>query len=99
MRLLTYMSTHQHGREFESALAVAGRDGTLSSRFRKTAAAGNLRGKTGSINFVRTLSGYVKARSGEVLAFSILLNAYAANDGRSAVDGIALLLANANLRP
>lgn len=99
VRLLTYMSTHQHGREFESALAVAGRDGTLSSRFRKTAAAGNLRGKTGSINFVRTLSGYVKARSGEVLAFSILLNAYAANDGRSAVDGIALLLANANLRP
>jgi serine-type D-Ala-D-Ala carboxypeptidase/endopeptidase (penicillin-binding protein 4) len=98
VRLLTYMSTHQHRREFESTLAIAGRDGTLAGRFRKTRAEGNLRGKTGSLNFVHTLSGYVKARSGEVLAFSILLNAYPTSDGRSAVDRIALLLANANLK-
>lgn len=40
----------------------------------RTAAAGNLRAKTGTIERVSALSGLVRAADGERLAFSILLN-------------------------
>lgn len=59
---------------FISTLPIAGRDGTLRSRLKKTRAEGNAAAKTGSIANVRTLSGFVKTRDGEQLAFSILAN-------------------------
>jgi D-alanyl-D-alanine carboxypeptidase/D-alanyl-D-alanine-endopeptidase (penicillin-binding protein 4) len=39
-----------------------------------TPAAGNLRGKTGSLEFVRSLSGYVTDGDGDRLVFSIINN-------------------------
>jgi D-alanyl-D-alanine carboxypeptidase/D-alanyl-D-alanine-endopeptidase (penicillin-binding protein 4) len=63
-----------HREPFLAALAVAGKDGTVSTRMRRTRAEGNARVKTGSIANVRTLSGYVRSRDGEMLAFSILAN-------------------------
>jgi D-alanyl-D-alanine carboxypeptidase (penicillin-binding protein 4) len=39
-----------------------------------TPAAGNMHAKTGSLQFVRTLSGYVTDADGERLVFSILDN-------------------------
>ena len=94
VQLLRHMQNHEHARAFESTLAVAGVDGTLTRRFRGTKATNNLRGKTGTINFVNALSGYVTNQSGKRLAFSIMLNAYPGDDGRASVDRIALLLAN-----
>ena len=41
-----------------------------------TPAEGNLHGKTGSLEFVRSLSGYVTDADGERLVFSILDNHY-----------------------
>lgn len=64
----------RHRDAFIATLPVAGKDGTLSSRMRGSLAAGNAVAKTGSIANVRALSGYVKARNGETLAFSILAN-------------------------
>lgn len=43
-------------------------------RMQETQAAGNLRAKTGTINRVSALSGYVTAQNGERLAFAILSN-------------------------
>jgi serine-type D-Ala-D-Ala carboxypeptidase/endopeptidase (penicillin-binding protein 4) len=43
-------------------------------RMHQTGAAGNLRAKTGTINNVSALSGYVRAANGENLAFSIISN-------------------------
>jgi D-alanyl-D-alanine carboxypeptidase/D-alanyl-D-alanine-endopeptidase (penicillin-binding protein 4) len=40
----------------------------------RTAAAGNLRAKTGTIHGVSSLSGYVTTADGERLAFSIIAN-------------------------
>lgn len=58
---------------FVSSLSIGGVDGTLTKRFRD-----NLKGrvfaKTGFINSVSTLSGLVKTQSGDVYAFSILIN-------------------------
>jgi D-alanyl-D-alanine carboxypeptidase/D-alanyl-D-alanine-endopeptidase (penicillin-binding protein 4) len=66
----------RHRRAFTSALAIAGTDGTVASRLKNTRAEGNAIAKTGSIANVRALSGYVRTRDGETLAFSMLANAF-----------------------
>ena len=57
-----------------ATLPVAGKDGTISTRMRRTRAEGNAAAKTGSIANVRSLSGFVRTRDGEVVVFSILAN-------------------------
>lgn len=59
---------------FYNALPIAGIDGTIASRMRGTPAAGNVHAKTGSLQWVRSLSGYVTDAAGERLIFSILAN-------------------------
>jgi D-alanyl-D-alanine carboxypeptidase/D-alanyl-D-alanine-endopeptidase (penicillin-binding protein 4) len=64
----------KHRETFMSTLPIAGKDGTISTRMRATRAEANALAKTGSIANVRALSGYVRTRDGELLAFSILAN-------------------------
>ena len=64
----------RHREAFAATLPIAGKDGTISSRLKRTRAEGNALAKTGSIANVRALSGYVKTRDGETLVFSILTN-------------------------
>jgi D-alanyl-D-alanine carboxypeptidase/D-alanyl-D-alanine-endopeptidase (penicillin-binding protein 4) len=64
----------RHRDAFIATLPIAGKDGTISSRMRRSLAEGNAMAKTGSIANVRALSGFVKTRTGETLAFSILAN-------------------------
>lgn len=59
---------------FYDALPVAGVDGTLRTRMVGTSAAGNIRAKTGTLEFVRSLSGYVTDADGDRLVFSLLHN-------------------------
>jgi D-alanyl-D-alanine carboxypeptidase/D-alanyl-D-alanine-endopeptidase (penicillin-binding protein 4) len=66
----------RHKDEFASTLPIAGKDGTISTRLRRTRAESNAIAKTGSISNVRALSGYVRTRDGETLAFSILANSF-----------------------
>lgn len=81
--------------EFASSLGVAGRDGTIRLRFDGTPAAGRLRGKTGTLENVSALSGYVRTVAGEMLAYSVLVNDF---PGRhrpviAAIDQIAATIA------
>jgi D-alanyl-D-alanine carboxypeptidase/D-alanyl-D-alanine-endopeptidase (penicillin-binding protein 4) len=64
----------KHKDAFIATLPVAGTDGTISSRMRRTRAEANAVAKTGSIANVRSLSGFVRTRDGEMLVFSILAN-------------------------
>ena len=59
---------------YYDAFPVAGVDGTIRSRMKGTPAESNLRGKTGTIEFVRSLSGYVDTADGKRLVFSFLSN-------------------------
>lgn len=96
VKLLTYMSRHRYGIPFREALPIAGVDGTLKNRMKGTAAANNVRAKTGTIDTVATLSGYVTSAAGEHLVFSILLNHYpeASSERRVYLDAIAVALAS-----
>jgi D-alanyl-D-alanine carboxypeptidase/D-alanyl-D-alanine-endopeptidase (penicillin-binding protein 4) len=64
----------KHKDAFFATFPIAGKDGTVSTRMRKTRAEGNAVAKTGSISNARSLSGYVRTRDGEMLVFSILAN-------------------------
>ncbi len=82
-----------------NALTIGSVDGTLQNRFKGTKAAGNVRGKTGTIDQVSALSGYVTTASGEKLVFSILVNGVEDTRLRQAViDEIVVNLANFNGR-
>jgi D-alanyl-D-alanine carboxypeptidase/D-alanyl-D-alanine-endopeptidase (penicillin-binding protein 4) len=59
---------------FYDALPIAGVDGTLRTRMVGTPAAHNMHAKTGTLQFVRSLSGYVTDADGERLVFSLLDN-------------------------
>ena len=67
-------SDARHRDSFLATLPIAGKDGTIASRMRKTRAAENATAKTGSIANVRSLSGFVRTHDGEVLVFSIIAN-------------------------
>jgi D-alanyl-D-alanine carboxypeptidase/D-alanyl-D-alanine-endopeptidase (penicillin-binding protein 4) len=62
--------------EFVASLAVAGSSGTIVGRFENSPAISRLRAKTGSLNGVSALSGYVVTQNDKVLAFSVMMNDY-----------------------
>lgn len=74
-------------------LAVAGQDGTLARRFLGTPVAGRLRAKTGSLDGVAALGGYVDNSSGTTLAFAYVVNGLAhGRSARSLQDALAAAL-------
>jgi D-alanyl-D-alanine carboxypeptidase/D-alanyl-D-alanine-endopeptidase (penicillin-binding protein 4) len=73
-QLLSYASRQPWGAAWRDTLPVAGVDGTLTERFRKSPLKGRMWAKTGTLNEVNALSGYLTAASGNTLAFSILVN-------------------------
>jgi D-alanyl-D-alanine carboxypeptidase/D-alanyl-D-alanine-endopeptidase (penicillin-binding protein 4) len=77
-RVLAAMHERPDFQTFYDALPIAGVDGTLATRLRGTAAAGNAHAKTGSLTGVRTLSGYVETADGEHLLFVLLANNFTA---------------------
>lgn len=74
VKVLTAMQKDTLFQVFYDAFPTAGREGTIRSRMKGTPAENNLRGKTGSLEFVRTLSGYVDTADGDRLVFSFLAN-------------------------
>jgi D-alanyl-D-alanine carboxypeptidase/D-alanyl-D-alanine-endopeptidase (penicillin-binding protein 4) len=59
---------------YYGSLPVAGVDGTLEDRMKNTPAVGRIHAKTGSVEHVRTLSGFAETASGRRLIFSFLSN-------------------------
>ena len=71
---LTYDYFNANSKMFFSTLSIAGVDGTLDDRFRGTDLRGRVFGKSGFVNGVSALSGYLHAKDGQWYAFSILMN-------------------------
>jgi serine-type D-Ala-D-Ala carboxypeptidase/endopeptidase (penicillin-binding protein 4) len=73
-RVLAHNFNSSSRQLFMDSLAVAGVDGTLDDRFKGSDLRKRVFGKSGYINNVSCLSGYLKSKSGDFYAFSILFN-------------------------
>ncbi|MGG1661081.1 D-alanyl-D-alanine carboxypeptidase/D-alanyl-D-alanine endopeptidase [Brevibacillus sp. NRS-1366] len=91
--LLTFLQEQEYRDALERSLPIAGVDGTLQSRLIGTSAEKNVIAKTGSMGGVNSMSGYVTAKNGNKLAFSILINGiYKSKYARDLQDYVAVLL-------
>lgn len=70
--LLDMAADRRVGQEFLATMAIAGMDGTLERRLDEQP--GRVRGKTGTLDGVHCLAGYVDADDGERYAFAFLVN-------------------------
>jgi D-alanyl-D-alanine carboxypeptidase/D-alanyl-D-alanine-endopeptidase (penicillin-binding protein 4) len=77
--------------EFESSLAVMGRSGTLRKRLRGLKG-GVIRAKTGSLNNVSSLAGYVFSDTGYKYAFASIGNGTAVRQAKRLEEELAKLL-------
>jgi serine-type D-Ala-D-Ala carboxypeptidase/endopeptidase (penicillin-binding protein 4) len=93
VRLLTAMQARDEFDAWYASLPIAGRDGTLSTRMRRGAARGRCHAKTGTLSNVSALSGYCEALSGDLYAFSILMNGVYPPGARQLQDRMAQALA------
>jgi D-alanyl-D-alanine carboxypeptidase/D-alanyl-D-alanine-endopeptidase (penicillin-binding protein 4) len=73
IHVLSFMAKSPMFSNFWQTLPEAGASNGLHRMYR-TSAEGNLRAKTGTIDNVSSLSGYVRAEDGEQLVFSIISN-------------------------
>ncbi len=73
--LLRHAAAAPWGNDYRASLPVGGASvGTLKYRFRGSALEGKIFAKTGTLNHADALSGYMQARSGRTLVFSIIVN-------------------------
>jgi serine-type D-Ala-D-Ala carboxypeptidase/endopeptidase (penicillin-binding protein 4) len=102
--LLAGAADPRFGTAWVDSFAIGGQDGTLASRFANRASAGWIRGKTGTLDGVAALSGFVAAPGGDSrVCFAILSQGF--REGRKrqiraaqsdAVDAIFRYLAARN---
>ena len=72
--LLRWAQQQSWFENYYASLPVAGIDGTLEERMKNTPAAGRVHAKTGSVEHVRTMSGFAETAGGRRLVFSFLSN-------------------------
>lgn len=93
-QVLMAMSRDSLATLFRESLPVAGVDGTLERRLRRTAATGRFWAKTGSLNRVRALSGYATTAEGRSLIVVLLVNNFPGTGASAdaALDRIAAVI-------
>jgi D-alanyl-D-alanine carboxypeptidase/D-alanyl-D-alanine-endopeptidase (penicillin-binding protein 4) len=74
--------------ELEASLPILGMDGTVKKRFRGTEIAGHAHLKTGTLEGVKSIAGYVHARSGKQWIVVFIINHPNAKYGQAAQDAL-----------
>lgn len=70
---------HRYGKRWMDTLAIAGVDGTIKKRFRNTVVKQRAWMKTGTLNRVKNIGGYVKSKSGKLYTVVILVESNRGN--------------------
>ncbi len=98
VRFLTWTTTQSWGEAFRATLPVGGQAGSLARRFKGTPLEGRIFAKTGTVQGVNALSGFLTAASGQTLVFSVISNDRAAEAAPAtpAMDALLLEIAAAN---
>jgi D-alanyl-D-alanine carboxypeptidase/D-alanyl-D-alanine-endopeptidase (penicillin-binding protein 4) len=90
VKLLTYASKQPWGQQYQDTLPIGGVDGSLAERFKSSTSLGRVKAKTGSLNHVNALSGYLTTMKGEHIVFSIIGNNHTLTNRKAleAIDSI-----------
>jgi len=102
VNLLTFAQKQTWFETYYESLPVAGLDGTLEDRMKNTPAAGRIHAKTGSVEHVRTLSGFAETPVGRRLIFSFLSNNQGgkSHEAADALNGLCVaMLEEFNVTP
>lgn len=75
VKFLTSLMDEKYYKTYLNSLPVGGQSGTLKRMF-NGAGNGQIYAKTGTLNRVKTLAGYMKTNTGKTLVFSLLVNNY-----------------------
>jgi D-alanyl-D-alanine carboxypeptidase/D-alanyl-D-alanine-endopeptidase (penicillin-binding protein 4) len=92
VKLLFYMAHSPHFQAYFDSLPVAGVDGTLAHRLSGDPIKGKIHAKTGSVEHVNTLSGYMDSPAGKRLIFSVMANNHPLPNkaGQEVLDAVAV---------
>jgi D-alanyl-D-alanine carboxypeptidase/D-alanyl-D-alanine-endopeptidase (penicillin-binding protein 4) len=92
--LLKYAQSQPWFATYFASLPVAGVDGTLETLMKNTPSAGRIHAKTGSVEHVRTRSGFADTSGGRRLIFSFLSNNQGGknHEASDALDGLCLVM-------
>jgi D-alanyl-D-alanine carboxypeptidase/D-alanyl-D-alanine-endopeptidase (penicillin-binding protein 4) len=92
--LLKYAQGQPWFATYFASLPVAGIDGTLETLMKNTPSAGHIHAKTGSVEHVRTRSGFADTATGRRLIFSFLSNNQGGknHEASDALDGLCLAM-------
>lgn len=89
-KLLLAARSSRFSAEFKASLSLAGLDGTTRRRFRGNSLAGEMHLKTGTLNGVTSIAGYVRSESGPEYVVVLLVNGARATwgGGQEAQDAL-----------
>ncbi len=97
-KLLSYATSQPWGERWKASLPIGGEDGSLRNRFPEAPLKDHVFAKTGTLGEARALSGYLDCRSGQTVAFSIMVSTHTplTNEDQKAMDRIVGAVAAAN---
>jgi len=90
--ILNLVSKDVSYKDFYQSIAVLGQNGTVRNLGKGSRAAGNMHAKSGSIEGTRAFAGYVNAKSGALLSFTIIAHKYVPGSNRVISDSLVKLL-------
>ena len=86
--ILDRAAMSSYSAELEASLPILGMDGTVKKRFRDSRIAGHAHLKTGSLEGVKSLAGYVHAGNGKQWVMVFIINHPNAKYGKDAQDAL-----------
>jgi len=87
-QLLQHAAAHPLSAEFEASLPILGVDGSVKKRLRESAAASHAHLKTGTLEGVKTIAGYVRSQGGKEWVVVFFINHPNAKYGQAAQDAL-----------
>jgi D-alanyl-D-alanine carboxypeptidase/D-alanyl-D-alanine-endopeptidase (penicillin-binding protein 4) len=87
-RLLQHAAAHPLSAEFEASLPILGVDGSVKKRLKESRAASHAHLKTGTLEGVKTIAGYVRSQGGREWVVVFFINHPNAKYGQAAQDAL-----------
>ncbi|MEK7810385.1 MAG: D-alanyl-D-alanine carboxypeptidase/D-alanyl-D-alanine-endopeptidase, partial [Pseudomonadota bacterium] len=88
VQLLQHAYAHPLSAELQASLPILGVDGSVKRRLRESPAAGHAHLKTGTLEGVKTIAGYVRSKSGKQWTVVFFINHPYAKQGQAAQDAL-----------